>query len=335
MELFLKLCLNLIKLGYVKSREIIYIVRIQSNGYYDFFKTLFVFTEVVLNGIELFHVQWASDLDKWYPLKKFSVKIVVSLRGRLINTAPKADSYLHLIQSHYLPRYDGIHAVCNNILFNAEIAFTQTNVRKRVVYSGINLGCFEFNASNKNSSNLLLTVGRCNWIKGLMYSIDAYSELLDLGVLNVSYEIVGIEPEGNYEEIIYRVNDKTLKNKIVLTPHLGEDELKMKMNSARILIVPSVMEGIANVAIEAMALGLLVVSSNVGGMSELIDSGKNGWLYDVRNSSDLAKLLVEIMSLNNEELNLIRINARNTIENKFNNSLMITNMLSLYEDVCT
>jgi colanic acid/amylovoran biosynthesis glycosyltransferase len=168
-----------------------------------------------------------------------------------------------------------------------------------------------------------------------MYSIDAYSELLDLGVLNVSYEIVGIEPEGNYEEIIYRVNDKTLKNKIVLTPHLGEDELKMKMNSARILIVPSVMEGIANVAIEAMALGLLVVSSNVGGMSELIDSGKNGWLYDVRNSSDLAKLLVEIMSLNNEELNLIRINARNTIENKFNNSLMITNMLSLYEDVCT
>lgn len=333
LELIAKILYNLFRLGYSKSKVIILEVNARTISFKDFLKVVFVYSEVVINNIDIFHVQWANDLDRWYPLKKFGVGVVVSLRGRLINTAPKANNYLRRIQSEYLPLYDGIHAVCYNILLNAERNFNHFYTLNRVIYSGINLEYFRFNTPKKSSSHLLLSVGRCNWIKGFNYSVDAFGKLLELGYLNLSYEIIGVEPKDNSEELFYNIYDKGLKSKIMLTPHLGEAELRLKMMSSHILIVPSVMEGIANVAIEAMAIGLLVVSSNVGGMSELIEDGVNGWLFGARDSEELAIKLQKILDLGDDELDIVRFNARKTIENKFNSSLMIANMLALYNEV--
>ncbi len=331
--LIAKILFNLIRLGFSQSLDIISESRKLSTSNTDFFRILFVYSEVILQNIDLFHVQWANDLDKWTPLKKFGVKIVVSLRGRLVNTAPKADPNLYLIQAKNLTFYDGIHAVCNNILLSTESFFNHEYKIKRTIYSGINLNNFNYNSSPSKSSIHLLTVGRSNWIKGLNYSIDAFYELQKSGITNLSYEIVGIESNDISEELIYNINDRGLSNLVVLTPHLQEDEIKLKMKSSQILIIPSVMEGIANVAIEAMALGLLVISSNVGGMPELINHGKNGWLFEARNSLELAQILIEVFKLRDEELNCVRKNARKTIEDKYTDSIMISNMIALYKDL--
>ena len=56
--------------------------------------------------------------------------------------------------------------------------------------------------------------------------------------------------------------------------------VKELIKNADILLLSSVEEGIANVVLEAMALGTLVVSTECGGMNEVIKNNENGFLVD-------------------------------------------------------
>ena len=51
------------------------------------------------------------------------------------------------------------------------------------------------------------------------------------------------------------------------------------MKNSDCFILPSVQEGISNVVLESMAIGLPVVNSDCGGMKEIINNGKNGFIF--------------------------------------------------------
>ena len=69
------------------------------------------------------------------------------------------------------------------------------------------------------------------------------------------------------------------------------------MKQSDCLILPSVQEGISNVVLESMAIGLPVISSDCGGMKEVINYGKNGFYFPARDSITLEKLLLKVMNL--------------------------------------
>lgn len=66
-------------------------------------------------------------------------------------------------------------------------------------------------------------------------------------------------------------------------------ELKEKYKEADIFILPSTIEGFGMVFLEAMNYGLPVIGSNVGGIPEIIDDGKNGFLVDPENPKEIAE----------------------------------------------
>ena len=59
-------------------------------------------------------------------------------------------------------------------------------------------------------------------------------------------------------------------------------------------------KGISNVVLESMAIGLPVISSDCGGMKEIINHGRNGFIFHGENSIALEKLL-KVMHLRKEE----------------------------------
>ena len=105
------------------------------------------------------------------------------------------------------------------------------------------------------------------------------------------------------------------------------------MINADLLLLPSVEEGIANVVLEAMQLGTVVLSTNCGGMNEVIQHKKNGFIVPVRNSQKIADAVMEIVQLSENEKSNIISNAKATINKNHTEDKMITDMISLYKNV--
>jgi len=71
-------------------------------------------------------------------------------------------------------------------------------------------------------------------------------------------------------------------------PH---EEIPLWMNASDVLCLPSLNEGLPNVALEAIACGLPVVASRVGGVPEIVREGVNGFLVPPSDSNALAEAL--------------------------------------------
>ena len=93
---------------------------------------------------DIFHIQWAKALPKWFFLKQlFGVKIVLSLRGAHINYSPLADGHLANQYSRLFPNVDMFHAVSKNLANQAE-KFGTDKKKIHVIYSGLDLQSFRF-----------------------------------------------------------------------------------------------------------------------------------------------------------------------------------------------
>ena len=103
------------------------------------------------------------------------------------------------------------------------------------------------------------------------------------------------------------------------------------MNSADCLILPSVVEGIANVVMEAMAIGLPVISSDCGGMTEVITNDINGMIFPMRDMQALTMQMKKIMGMPILETELLVQNALKTVMNNHNPRLIGEKIFYLYE----
>ena len=97
-----------------------------------------------------------------------------------------------------------------------------------------------------------------------------------------------------------------------------------------LFILPSLEEGIANVVLEAMALGCPVLSSNCGGMEEVIKDGKNGLVFPIVDTCALVRQIQRFRNMTIDEVNQMRLNARETIRLNHLLDEQITDMLALY-----
>lgn len=102
-------------------------------------------------------------------------------------------------------------------------------------------------------------------------------------------------------------------------PH---DEIPVWMNASDVLCLPSLNEGLPNVALEAMACGLPVVASRVGGLPEIVQEDGNGILVPPKRPAELAAALRRALTMNWNANNIIESvsafdwdrNARNLVQ---------------------
>ena len=152
-------------------------------------------------------------------------------------------------------------------------------------------------------------------------------QLMETGV-DFNYTIIGAT--NNEEELIYLIKDYKLEEKVVLKPKVSQDEVFKQMRLASALILPSLEEGIANVAIEAMAIGLPVISTDCGGMSELIEDDKSGFLTPLHDIEGFVNTIMKFHKLRIEEIDNLRVEARKTVELQHSIDKMIIDMENLY-----
>lgn len=277
---------------------------------------------------DIFHIQWAKSIGEWIFLKEAGIKIVLSLRGAHINYSPIIDKNLANLYKQLFPIVDGFHGVSKAIIEEAQKYNLSTSSAK-VVHSGLDLKKFEFNQKVFDRSQLnILSIGRVHWKKAYPLAIDVFNEFRNFDT-NFNYTIIG----GSGEDIIFQISQLKLNSHIKIIKKLPFGEVITMLQSANILLLPSYEEGIANVVLEAMALGVLVISSDCGGMSEVITDGENGFLFENRSRVGLLSKLILASQLTNTEYQRITLNARKTIEARFTEEEMVNGMMNLYDTV--
>lgn len=282
---------------------------------------------------DIFHIQWAKSAAEWLFLKElFDVKLVLSLRGSHINYSPIANEQLADSYKRIFPLIDGFHSVSKEIAATAQ-QYNASTENVKVIYSGIdihNIAYYQKSNYSISGNIKMLSVGRFHWVKGYNYALDSIKRLKDSGI-TCHYSIIAGEPT---EEIIFQINDLNLNEYVEIIDQLPHESIFKRMQSADLLLLTSVQEGIANVVLEAMAVGLPVVSSDCGGMSEVIDNEINGLLFQNRNVADMAVQLEKMINYSPEDRERMAMLARQRVTEQFGADRLGEEMAAFYEEVC-
>ena len=161
--------------------------------------------------------------------------------------------------------------------------------------------------------NKILYLGRMHPVKGITTLIEAFKK----STLNNNYtlELIGPRPGGYYEKIKYLAGENIIFLKTIsdLTKKIE------KIDQAKMFVLPSKKEGLPFGLVEAMSRGKVVIASRTKGAEELIDDCKNGFLFEIGNSTELQLILNAVEKMSEEGKNKIRGEAIKIAE-KFKSS---------------
>lgn len=102
----------------------------------------------------------------------------------------------------------------------------------------------------------------------------------------------------------------------------GRTDIGPLLSRSNLLVLSSVAEGMPNAILEAMACGLPVVATGVGGVPEVVEDGRTGFLVPPRNAQALADALGRILTDENMAAELGR-NGRMRVERSYSVSAMV------------
>lgn len=164
----------------------------------------------------------------------------------------------------------------------------------------------------------IFSCGRLNTVKGHKYLISVV-ELLRQRGFDVRLQIAGEDEQGGngyHRELEKIVRDKSLSEYIELLGAVSEERVRKGLEDAHVFALASLNEGIPVAVMEAMAMEVPAIVTDVGGTSELVDDGVDAILVQPENCEEMADAITKV--LQNKELALsLSKEARKKIAAKF------------------
>ena len=134
----------------------------------------------------------------------------------------------------------------------------------------------------------------------------------------------------NLERYRKRVSDETIKN-VIFTGFRDDIEKIMMITDIVVQCTnASHNEGVSNVIMEALAMGVPVIATNAGGTPEIIDKGVNGYLIEAGDSVALASNIEKLINDSSLRRKLSE-GGKNTIANKFTIKKMVDDYCKIYD----
>lgn len=280
---------------------------------------------------DIIHLQWPSTIS-WFEevLEQQQIPVVLSQRGFHNNVRPFVDAENLAYLQKWYPKIAGFHSVSHAMMATGDKIWNAPQKLNRVVYTGLDLKDVSFSESYSPKTPLqLLSIGRSHWIKGYDYVLRACKILKDKN-LPFQYTIIGGEGD---EELQFLITDLQLNDCVLLEKRKPQNDVFKIMREVSLLLMPSLEEGIPNVVVEAMAIGLPVISTDCGGVPELIEDKVNGWLVPMRDAEAMAEAIVAFTRLSLPQLEGVRCAARKKVERQHGMEQMVLGMEGLYYQV--
>lgn len=170
-------------------------------------------------------------------------------------------------------------------------AYYPTSIQKRttIIPNPITDSIFE-NYPDVNKEKIIVSVGRLYAQKNQKMMIDAFA---DIANKYPDYKLI-IYGEGPIrEQLTEYINAKELSGKVLLPGR--SNNIAKELNRAEIFCLSSDYEGMSNALLEAVCVGLPVVTTNVSGVEDLLNNGKNGFVVDVGDTKSMSMALDQLL----------------------------------------
>lgn len=237
-----------------------------------------------------FHFATAEGLTFIRLRRLFKFRVVVSVHGSDA-LRPKPEDRKHL--PALLNAADAVTVVSQTT--RAAVLSTGVDPGKvHLIPNGIDYAFWSSGEAKPFAARLpiLLSVGRLHPVKGHDVLLRACARLVEhLPAVRVC--IIG---EGGFRgELEALARQLGIQSRVDLPGELDAEEVRAHMGAARCFVLPSRSEGLPLALLEAMAAGLPVVASGVGGVPEVLAGGV-GWIVPPEDAAALSAVLLDALS---------------------------------------
>jgi phosphatidylinositol alpha-1,6-mannosyltransferase len=174
-------------------------------------------------------------------------------------------------------------------------------------------------------------VGEARAKKGLTLLLKAFAKVatkVDAHLLLIG----GLRPKD--EEIYQLFRRRNPQLSLHLVPYVPQSELVDYYNLMDLVLMPSLRDGLPNALLEAMACERTVVASDVGGLSDVIEDGRNGFLVPPRDKQALVARILSTLA-DADQRRVLGQAARATILRDYTPQHELNNNLRIYHQLLT
>lgn len=294
--------------------------------------------EIILPGVTFFQVICILLKKKYDIVLTYTRFHITTLLGLLISKMMKiphihtelgsshsvlANRILRLLSEWYdhtlgaLAIKNADHVICNCKTSKDFLLHLGVEGQKiKVINSGVDLSLFFRKESNWRSelgldmdAIVITVVSRLIYAKGVQDVICAFSRIRQ-DVENIKLLIVG---DGNYRKYLESIVPDANREDVIFLGELSQKDVSDIYNITDIIINPSYSESLISYSVlEAGAIGVPSISTDVGGAREVIREGISGLLFEPKNIAELNEKTYTLL-LNSELRRNIGANVRQTI----------------------
>jgi N-acetyl-alpha-D-glucosaminyl L-malate synthase BshA len=258
-------------------------------------------------------------------------RVVTTLHGTDVTRAGQDPAFFYTTK-HAINSSDGVTAVCNFLVDEARRSFSITRPIS-VIPNWVDSERFKRITDTKARSRyaqpdeqICVHISNFRSVKRSIEAVKTFAQLLE----NVPSRLilVGEGPE-KIACIDLAISLGVSGRVLSIGPVAAVEEI---VGIADILLLPSEIEAFPLVLLEGMAAGAICLASDVGGVSELITDGENGFLFPHDDCSKMAETAEELFN-NSELANTVRSNARQMVIDEYSPEKLIRRYASIYEDI--
>jgi colanic acid/amylovoran biosynthesis glycosyltransferase len=281
-----------------------------------------------LAGYDVVHIEYTGMAVAYLDaLVLLDAKLVVSCRGTAERMTPIAEPQRAAELGGMFAAVDRVHCVSQDLL---EICVGYGLDRAKAFVNNPAIDLERFKRTQPYPAGRdgyrIVSTGRLHWAKGIEWGILAVREVVAMGI-EAHYEVIGGGPEEG--RLRFLVHDLGMTKHVTLAGRQSREEVRKRLEAADLYLLPSVSEGISNAVLEAMAMEIPVVSTDVGGMREAI-SGEEGWLVPSRAPREMAAAIADLLREPDRRIALGRA-GRRRIERQFTVERQTKQFMAEYE----
>jgi len=202
------------------------------------------------------------------------------------------------------------------------------NYCPKVIYNGVNLPKSDINTI-KTIPFSIFYFGSIRERKGIDIACNVFNLIVD-DFPQATFHVLGNNNNNYWNTNAKRILSKSALNKTKYYGSIPNKDVNRYIGKAHIVLFPSFGENFSMALLEVMALGKIVITSNIQSFQEIIDHKKNGFIADC--FEDYTRYTKFVFN-KDFELNTISEEAKHTIETKYTWSKVIPQNIEFYSKV--